>query len=67
MINAILRILGYKEESTSSIPCGNIIARNDRLNEIMVEEPDGAINRYKKVDVGSAGQPWLRTYDGKLK
>ena len=50
MIDAILRILGYKEESTSSIPCGNIIARNDRLNEIMVEEPDGIINRYKKVE-----------------
>jgi len=50
MIDAILRILCCKEESTSSIPCGNIIARNDRLNEIMVEEPDGIINRYKKVE-----------------
>ena len=47
-INAVLRILWY-DGKLEDTPCGKIIARNDRLDEIMVTEPNGKTERYKKV------------------
>lgn len=47
-INTVLRILWY-DGKLEDTPYGKIIARNDRLDEIMVTEPNGKTERYKKV------------------
>ena len=47
-INTVLRILWY-DGKLEDTPHGKIIARNDRLDEIMVTEPNGKAERYKRV------------------
>ena len=49
MIKDIVRIL-RGEDKVVDYPFGKIIARNDRLDEIMVTEPNGKTERYKKVN-----------------
>lgn len=47
-INAVLCVL-WRDGNLVHAPQGKIIARNDPIDEIMVVEPNGDTERYKKV------------------